>query len=240
MMAARGLGTRQVYVRLWDRVWDRVSDPVAVRSTAAWSPGSSVEKRRCVDSFVEERRFSAASSFRSTSGFSPRPRDPIFQLLSRNQVKARSGGHSDDIHSQDRTRFHDAGFPHQSGNAHSGQSPGSLLRNAPFRITLVLGGIATLERSVGAGRTKDCPRGWGSHRWAHAGNRVPGFYCSTSEFVIPTEGRNLLPLAGPTNLPMQPRRSRQRPIYSFGATYSFGLADPSPKKNISICFTMTS
>ncbi len=28
--------------------------------------------------------------------------------------------------------------------------------------------------------------------------------------------------------------------YSFGATYSFGFADPSPKKNISNCFTMTS
>jgi hypothetical protein len=29
-------------------------------------------------------------------------------------------------------------------------------------------------------------------------------------------------------------------LYFAGGTYSFGLADPSPKKNISICFTMTS
>lgn len=28
--------------------------------------------------------------------------------------------------------------------------------------------------------------------------------------------------------------------YCAGGTYSFGLADPSPKKNISSCFTMTS
>ena len=34
--------------------------------------------------------------------------------------------------------------------------------------------------------------------------------------------------------------SRSRFFYSFGGTYSFGLADPSPKKNISICFTITS
>ena len=29
-------------------------------------------------------------------------------------------------------------------------------------------------------------------------------------------------------------------LYSFGATYSFGFADPSPKKNCSNCFTITS
>jgi hypothetical protein len=35
-------------------------------------------------------------------------------------------------------------------------------------------------------------------------------------------------------------KSELRRTYSFGATYSFGFADPSPKKNCSICFTMTS
>lgn len=40
--------------------------------------------------------------------------------------------------------------------------------------------------------------------------------------------------------PSQSLKSELRRSYSFGATYSFGFADPSPKKNCSICFTMTS
>jgi len=31
-----------------------------------------------------------------------------------------------------------------------------------------------------------------------------------------------------------------RSLVYFGGTYSFGFADPSPKKNISSCFTITS
>ena len=38
----------------------------------------------------------------------------------------------------------------------------------------------------------------------------------------------------------KPNARSRKPVHPAGGTYSFGFSDPSPKKNISICFTITS
>src|ERR1700728_641217 len=61
------------------------------------------------------------------------------------------------------------------------------------------------------------------------------------EGFSPRAGRTPIPARiGPLRTSQSLTRRASGRSYSFGATYSFGLADPSPKKNMSSCFTITS